>query len=42
MAKKNAFHLVEEKKLAHLKKANRTILPIQELKEKLNSAQAST
>jgi len=35
MAKKNAFHLVEEKKLAHLKKANRTILPIQELKEKL-------
>jgi excinuclease ABC subunit C len=36
MAKKNAFHLVEEKKLAHLKKANRTILPIQELKEKLN------
>lgn len=36
MAKKNAFHLVEEKKLAHMKKANRTILPIQELKEKLN------
>lgn len=36
MAKKNAFHLVEEKKLAHLKKANRTIMPIQELKEKLN------
>jgi excinuclease ABC subunit C len=36
MAKKNAFHLVEEKKLAHLKKANRTIKPIQELKEKLN------
>ncbi len=35
MAKKNAFHLVEEKKLAHLKKANRTIMPIQELKEKL-------
>jgi excinuclease ABC subunit C len=35
MAKKNAFHLVEERKLAHLKKANRTILPIQELKEKL-------
>lgn len=36
MAKKNAFQLVEEKKLFHLKKANRTILPIQELKEKLN------
>lgn len=36
MAKKNAFHLVEERKLFHLKKANRTILPIQELKEKLN------
>jgi len=36
MAKKNAFHLVEEKKLFHLKKANRTILPIQEMKEKLN------
>jgi excinuclease ABC subunit C len=35
MAKKNAFHLVEERKLAHLKKANRTILPIQELKEQL-------
>ncbi len=36
MAKKNAFQLVEEKKLFHLKKANRTILPIQEMKEKLN------
>ncbi|MFO7660248.1 MAG: excinuclease ABC subunit UvrC [Candidatus Cloacimonadaceae bacterium] len=36
MAKKNAFHLVEERKLFHLKKANRTILPIQEMKEKLN------
>ncbi len=35
MAKRNAFHLVEEKKLAHLRKANRTIYPIQELKEAL-------
>jgi excinuclease ABC subunit C len=33
MAKRNAFHLVEAKKLAHLRKANRTIYPIQELKE---------
>lgn len=36
MAKHNAFHLVEERKLAHLRKANRTIVPIQELKEKLD------
>jgi len=36
MAKRNAFNLAEEQKLAHLKKANRTIKPIQELKEKLN------
>ncbi len=36
MAKRNAFNLIEEQKLAHLKKANRTIFPIQELKEKLN------
>lgn len=35
MAKRNAFHLIEEKKLAHLRKANRTIFPIQELKESL-------
>jgi len=35
MAKRNAFQLVEERKLAHLRKANRTIFPIQELKEKL-------
>nr|MDK2850794.1 excinuclease subunit [Candidatus Cloacimonadota bacterium] len=35
MAKRNAFHIVEEKKLAHLRKANRTIYPIQELKEAL-------
>jgi excinuclease ABC subunit C len=36
MAKLNAFHLVEEKKLSHLRKSSRTIFPIQELKEKIN------
>lgn len=35
MARRNAFNLVEESKLAHLRKANRTIYPIQELKEAL-------
>jgi excinuclease ABC subunit C len=35
MAKRNAFNIVEESKLAHLRKANRTIFPIQELKEVL-------
>lgn len=35
MAKRNAFHIIEENKLAHLRKANRTIYPIQELKETL-------
>lgn len=35
MAKRNAFHLIEQRKLAHLRRANRTIYPIQELKEKL-------
>ncbi|MBW6514107.1 MAG: excinuclease ABC subunit UvrC [Candidatus Syntrophosphaera sp.] len=35
MAKRNAFHLIEERKLAHLRRANRTVFPIQELKEKL-------
>ncbi|HNX37306.1 MAG TPA: excinuclease ABC subunit UvrC [Candidatus Cloacimonadota bacterium] len=35
MAKRNAFHLIEERKLSHMRKANRTIFPIQELKEKL-------
>ncbi|MDP2172872.1 MAG: excinuclease ABC subunit UvrC [Candidatus Cloacimonadaceae bacterium] len=35
MAKRNAFHLIEEQKLAHLRKANRTVFPIQELKEQL-------
>lgn len=38
MAKRNAFHMIEERKLAHLRKANRTIFPIQELKEKLGLA----
>lgn len=36
LAKKNAFQIIEEKKLAHLRKANRTIFPIQELKEALD------
>ena len=35
MAKRNAFQLIEERKLAHIRRANRTIFPIQELKEKL-------
>ena len=35
MAKRNAFNIVEESKLAHLRKANLTIFPIQELKEVL-------
>jgi len=35
MAKRNAFHLIEQRKLSHLRRANRTIFPIQELKEKL-------
>ncbi|HQO18245.1 MAG TPA: excinuclease ABC subunit UvrC [Candidatus Cloacimonas sp.] len=35
MAKRNAFNLVEESKLAYLRKANRTIFPVQELKEVL-------
>jgi len=35
MAKRNAFNLIEEGKLAHLRKANRTIYPVQELKEAL-------
>lgn len=35
MAKRNAFQLVEERKLAHIRRANRTIFPVQELKEKL-------
>ncbi|MCB5245279.1 MAG: excinuclease ABC subunit UvrC [Candidatus Cloacimonadaceae bacterium] len=35
MANNNAYHLVEKRKLAHLRTSNRTIYPIQELKEKL-------
>ena len=35
MAKTNAFNIIEESKLAHLRKANRTIFPVQELKEAL-------
>ncbi|MEA1973502.1 MAG: excinuclease ABC subunit UvrC, partial [Candidatus Cloacimonadota bacterium] len=35
IAKKNAFFFVEEQKLKHLRKSNRTIFPVQELKEKL-------
>lgn len=35
IAKKNAFTLVEELKLMHLRKASRSILPVQELKDKL-------
>lgn len=35
MAKRNAFRVVEDQKLAHMRKANRTVFPIQELKEKL-------
>ncbi len=36
VAKLNAFNFVEEQKLAHLRKATRTIIPIQELKELLD------
>lgn len=35
IAKKNAFFFVEEQKLKHLQKSNRTIFPVQELKDKL-------
>lgn len=35
IAKKNAFHYVEEQKLNYLRKSTRTVFPIQELKEKL-------
>lgn len=35
MAKRNAFNIVEESKLAYMRKANRTIFPVQELKEAL-------
>ena len=36
MAKQNAFLLVEEKKLAHLKSAHRTVFAVKELKDKLH------
>jgi len=35
IAKENAFNFVEEEKLKHLRKSNRTIFPIKELKDKL-------
>lgn len=38
MAKLGAFHIIEEKKLAHMRKSGRTIFPIQELKEALGLA----
>ena len=36
VAKRNAFVYVEEQKLIHIRKKNRTIIPVQELKELLN------
>ncbi|MDD2650934.1 MAG: excinuclease ABC subunit UvrC, partial [Candidatus Cloacimonetes bacterium] len=36
IAEKNAFDYIENKKLAHIRKSNRTIFPVQELKDKLN------
>ncbi|MBN2461294.1 MAG: excinuclease ABC subunit UvrC [Candidatus Cloacimonetes bacterium] len=36
MAKKNAFNYIEERKLFYLRKSTRTIMPIKELKDKLN------
>jgi len=36
IAKENAFNFVEEQKLKYLRKSNRTIFPIIELKDKLN------
>ncbi|OQX72016.1 MAG: excinuclease ABC subunit C [Candidatus Cloacimonas sp. 4484_275] len=35
MARENAFNFIEEQKLKHLRKSNRTIFPIKELKDKL-------
>lgn len=35
IAEKNAFDFVESQKLAHMRKSSRTIIPVQELKEKL-------
>ncbi|MCF7859487.1 MAG: excinuclease ABC subunit UvrC [Candidatus Cloacimonetes bacterium] len=39
IARENAFNFVEEEKLKHLRKSNRTIFPIKELKDKLNLRQ---
>ncbi|MCK4956151.1 MAG: excinuclease ABC subunit UvrC [Candidatus Cloacimonetes bacterium] len=36
IAIENAFNFVEEQKLKHLRKSNRTVFPVTELKEKLN------
>ena len=36
MAKENAFNYIEEQKLKYLRKSNRTVFPIKELKDKLN------
>ncbi|MCK5051692.1 MAG: excinuclease ABC subunit UvrC [Candidatus Cloacimonetes bacterium] len=36
IARENAFNFVEEEKLKYLRKSNRTIFPIKELKDKLN------
>ncbi len=36
IARKNAFDYVENKKLSHMRKASKTILPVQELKDYLN------
>ena len=36
IAQENAFNFVEEEKLKYLRKSNRTIFPIKELKDKLN------
>jgi excinuclease ABC subunit C len=35
IARENAFNYVEEQKLKHLRKSNRTIFPVKELKDKL-------
>lgn len=35
LAAKNAFNYVEEQKLSHLRKSDRTVLPVKELKDKL-------
>ena len=35
MARENAFNFLEEQKLKYLRKSNRTIFPIKELKDKL-------